>query len=191
MTTRKEAARRVEKEIENGGVPPHDNQAPSQEQVPLCGKALVNPPIMSDGEISATFLNLTKFMDNQAQVITTQAQAMMTQANREVAPHVNQNSITMASRLRDFSRMNPPMFIGSKVNEYPQEFLDEVFEILYAIGVSSNEKAELVAYQLKDKAQTWYTQLKDNKTLRAGPMSWEAFRRDLLDRFFPRDEREA
>ena len=46
MTNRMEATRRVKKEIKNGGVPPQDNQAPSQEQVPLCGKAMVNPPIM-------------------------------------------------------------------------------------------------------------------------------------------------
>ncbi|KAK4726744.1 hypothetical protein R3W88_031661 [Solanum pinnatisectum] len=31
----------------------------------------------------------------------------------------------MASRLRDFTRMSPPMFFGSKVNEDPQEFLEE------------------------------------------------------------------
>ena len=53
------------------------------------------------------------------------------------------------------------------------------------MGVSSNEKAELVTYQLKDVAQTWYTQWRDNRALRAGPLSWEVFRRDFLDMFFP------
>ena len=54
--------------------------------------------------------------------------------------------------------MNPPTFYGSKVDEDPQEFIDEVYKILYAMGVSSSEKAELDTYQLKDVAQTLYVQ---------------------------------
>ena len=53
--------------------------------------------------------------------------------------------------------MNPSMFFGSKVNEDPQDFLNEVYKILYALGVTSNKNAELVRYQVKDVAQTWYT----------------------------------
>ena len=45
--------------------------------------------------------------------------------------------------------MNPPIFYGSKVEEDPQGFIDEVFKVLDAMGVSSQEKAELDAYQLK------------------------------------------
>ncbi|KAK4737486.1 hypothetical protein R3W88_001183 [Solanum pinnatisectum] len=62
----------------------------------------------------------------------------------------------MASRLRDFTRINPPMFFGSKVNEDPQEFLEE-----------------------------------DNRAIRAGPINWEVFKKAFLDRFFPREKREA
>ncbi|KAK4706354.1 hypothetical protein R3W88_034083 [Solanum pinnatisectum] len=62
----------------------------------------------------------------------------------------------MASRLRDFTRMNPPMFFGSKVNEDPQEFVEE-----------------------------------DNRVIRAGPITWEVFKNAFLDRFFPREKREA
>ena len=97
--------------------------------------------------------------------MATEDQAMMAQANREVTPHVNQNASTMGSHLRDFTRMNPLMFFGYKVNEDPKDFLDEVYKILYAMGQSSNEKA-------KDVAQTWYTQWKDNRALRKGPIRW-------------------
>ena len=49
----------------------------------------------------------------------TSAQAMMAQENREVVPRRHQQVTTMASRLRDFTQMNPPTFYGSKVEEDP------------------------------------------------------------------------
>ena len=52
--------------------------------------------------------------------------------------------------------MNRPSFYGSKVEEDPQEFIDEIYKILYAMGLSISEKAELATYQLKDVAQAWY-----------------------------------
>nr|ABI34333.1 Gag-pol polyprotein, putative [Solanum demissum] len=56
-------------------------------------------------------------------------------------------------RVRYFSRMNPPKFHGSKVEEDPQRFINEVYNVLAIMGVSSEEKVELAAYQLKDVAQ--------------------------------------
>ena len=58
----------------------------------------------------------------------------------------------MTDRLRDFTRMNPHIFTGSKNPEVPPEFLDEVYKILVAMGDIYTEKAELASYQLKDVA---------------------------------------
>ena len=41
----------------------------------------------------------------------------------------------------------------SKVEEDPQEFIDETYKILYAMGLSTIEKADLATYQLNDVAQ--------------------------------------
>ena len=60
-----------------------------------------------------------------------------------------------------------------------------MYKILYAMEVSSNEKAKLVAYHHKDVAQTLYNQWRENKDI-----SWEVFRRTFLDSLFPRDKRE-
>ena len=46
--------------------------------------------------------------------------------------------------------------------------------------MSSNVKDKIVAYQLKDVAQTSYIQWKDNRSFRAGTISWEVFRRSFL-----------
>ncbi|WMV59236.1 hypothetical protein MTR67_052621 [Solanum verrucosum] len=75
------------------------------------------------------------------------AQAMMTQDNREFVVPVNQNLGTMATRVRDFTSMNPPKFQSSKVEKNPQQFIDEVLMIM---GVRLVEKEELAAYQLKN-----------------------------------------
>ena len=57
-------------------------------------------------------------------------------------------------RLRDLTRISPPIFFGLKSDEDPKDLLDEVYKILYAMGVTSIGKAKLAAYQLKDVAQT-------------------------------------
>lgn len=49
--------------------------------------------------------------------------------------------------------MNPPEFHGSKAEEDPQEFIDEVYKVLSIIGINLEEKEKLVAYQLKGVAQ--------------------------------------
>ena len=74
---------------------------------------------------------------------------MTTQANLSMETRVNVVESTMTSGLRDFVRMNPPIFLGSKVGEDSQEFLDGVYKVLSAMGVTSREDAELDSYQLR------------------------------------------
>ena len=69
-------------------------------------------------------------------------------ANMNMMPIVLEG--TMTSRLRDFERMNRPIFMVSKVNEYTKEFLDGVYNVLSAMRVTSREKVELASYQLRD-----------------------------------------
>ena len=52
------------------------------------------------------------------------ARAVTTQINFSLEPRVNVVESTMTSRLRYLFRMNPPIFLGSKVGEYDQEFLN-------------------------------------------------------------------
>ena len=61
---------------------------------------------MTDGEIGADFLTLAQAMTCQANAVTSQVQAKKTQVNREVGPRVPKHANTVASYLRDFTRMN-------------------------------------------------------------------------------------
>ena len=81
--------------------------------------------------------------------------------------------------------MNPLMFFGSKVNEDPQDFSDEINKIVHAMGVTSNQEVDLVTYQLKDVTLLWYTEWRHSRAIKAGSVSWEVFRKGFLDRFFP------
>ena len=87
--------------------------------------------------------------------ITTHDQDITTQATKEGAPWENPHVSSMGSRLRDFTKINSPVYYGSKTYEDPQEFVYEVHNIFCAMGVDEDAKAELSAYQLKDLAQVW------------------------------------
>ena len=66
--------------------------------------------------------------------------------NRDIGPRVSAMKSTITSILRYFVRMNPLILFGSKVGEDPQSFLDEVYKIEHAMGVTSRKKAQLSLY---------------------------------------------
>ena len=117
-------------------------------------------------------------------------QVLATQVAREGRVQVNPNSNTTTSRIRDFTRMNPPTFLCSKVEEELKGFIDEVFKVLDVVGVSSLEKSELAAYQLKDVVQVWYKQWKDERLVIESRITWGDFKKAFLDRLFLMELRE-
>ena len=78
--------------------------------------------------------NLRESLFQMAQSITTQAQAIMTQDNREVVPRDNQHASTLASCLRDITKMIPHIFLGSNIDEDPKNFLDDFDKIFFSMG---------------------------------------------------------
>ena len=68
-----------------------------------------------------------------------------------------------AARIRDFTRMNPPTFLGSKADKNPQEFLEQVHKVTDFMGVTTVESDELAAYQLQDVSHTWFKQWKSER----------------------------
>ena len=53
--------------------------------------------------------------------------------------------------------MNNPIFLFSMVGEDPQDFIDGVYKVLSAMGVTSMEEVELASSKMKYAKQVWYT----------------------------------
>ena len=98
---------------------------------------------------------------------------LATEVTRDARVKANPNANTTTLRIRDFTMMITPIFFGSKVEEDPQGFIDELFKVLDSMERSSKEKVELAAYQLKDVAQVWYEQWKDERPVVEGRITWE------------------
>ena len=58
------------------------------------------------------------------------------------------------------------------------------------MGLSISEKVELATYQLKDVFQAWYVQQRYNRTLWGDAVTWEVFKKALLEQFCRRYKRE-
>ncbi|TMX00266.1 hypothetical protein EJD97_001111, partial [Solanum chilense] len=102
MNTRKNVGTRVGKATARG-----NKDTP---QAPAAGvKVLVSPAVLTDGEARASLVQL-------AQAIIAEAKVITTHDTREGASKENPHASTMASRLRDFTTMNPPVYFGSKTN---------------------------------------------------------------------------
>ena len=70
----------------------------------------INPTRLTDGEMSRTFVEM-------AQAITLQALAMTAHVEQQGVPRENPPYRTMPSRLSGFTKVNPPVYAGSKIVE--------------------------------------------------------------------------
>ncbi|TMX02854.1 hypothetical protein EJD97_019545 [Solanum chilense] len=110
-------ARRAEEENLNEAVPPQD---PKNPQLPIEEGAMSNVAIRAN--------------------IHTLNQGLATQVARDSMVHVNPNARSSVSRIWDFTRMNPPTFFGSKVEEDQQGFVVEVLKVIDAMGCSFKKR---------------------------------------------------
>lgn len=110
---------------------------PLEPQVPPMPQAAFIEGDMTNAELGANLMNLIQLMTTQAHVVNNH---FVAQANKEGVPQPNAS--TPVSTIRDFMRMNPPTFHGTKVDEDPQGFIDKVFKVVDAMGVTPREKAK-------------------------------------------------
>ena len=124
------------------------------------------PPVPQKPQVPIEKVSMSNFEMRVA--IHNLTHVFSTQVGRDATVQLNLNSSTTSSRIRDFTRMNPSTFFVSKIEDDLQGLIDEVFKVVDAMGMISQEKAQLAAYQLKDVAQVWYEQWKDDRPVREG-----------------------
>lgn len=92
-------------------------------KAPALGAAmLVNPARLNDSEVRTALLMMS-------QAITVQAKSMTAHANWKDVQQENPSTHSKADILQDLTRMNPPIYIGSKTSEHPLNNIDYVQKI--------------------------------------------------------------
>ena len=119
MNTRRNVAQRLEEEIANAGAPSYSDQVPPLEKDANMEHAMVNPPPLMDENIRTSLLQMAQAITTKAQAATAQSQAMPAQANRVAVLSPHQKVTTMASRLRDFTRKNPLLYMSLRLMKTP------------------------------------------------------------------------
>ena len=59
--------------------------------------------------------------------------------------------------------MNPPRFTGSSTIEDPGNLIEELKKVFEVMHVADIERVELVSYQLKGVARTWFDLWKEGR----------------------------
>ena len=71
--------------------------------------------------------------------------------------------------------LNPLEIFGSKPDEDPQGFIDEMLRTLRIIHVSNTKSIELTSYRLRDVAVLWYNNWISSRKENAHPPVWQEF----------------
>ena len=99
-------------------------------------------------------------------------QHLVVQANRDMLGLENTIGGMGAYKVIEFLRMNPPELYFSKVEEYQNTLVEEVYNVLAIMGMFSIRKDEISTYQLKGVSQISYEQRKDRCQIGAGLIKW-------------------
>ncbi|XP_059290037.1 uncharacterized protein LOC132043575 [Lycium ferocissimum] len=116
-----------------------EETVPTQTAAPTA--PTVTPPTDTDGDVRNAINMLTQLVAAQAQ----------RQESGSSSGHNGESS-----RTKDFLRMNPPVFTGTKKDEDPQDYIDALQKIFRIMAVTETEAATFGAHQLQSIANTWY-----------------------------------
>lgn len=117
-------------------------------------------------------------------------QVLTTVVARDTKVEVNLNTSTTALSIRDITTMIPILSMVLRRRRTHKGSVMKTSKFFDAMGVSSQEKAELDAYQLKDVAQVWFKKWKDERSAREDQINWGSLKKVIHDRFFPLELRE-
>lgn len=133
----------------------------------------IPPPRASDPDLKGAIQLFT-------QLNVAQAQRQYVCVNVPVA---TQGGIA-ESRIKDFRRMSPPEFTGSKLAEDPQQFIDEAYRICKVMQVSDTDAVDMAAHRLKDVVVDWYDTWVASRGQKAPPSGLDRICKSLHGSFY-------
>jgi hypothetical protein len=120
-----------------------------------------------------------------ANAMTAVAQAL----NNALQGQQNQNGGADEQRLDRFMRNNPPTFKGRYDPEGAQVWLQGIERIFRAMVTTDEQKVRLATHMLAEEAEYWWTNTRQRMEAVGAGITWEVFRREFLDKYFPADVR--
>ncbi|XP_016581677.2 uncharacterized protein LOC107879065 [Capsicum annuum] len=115
------------------------------------------------------------------------AQLVASQAERGTTSVI----LVEAVMLGQFMMVGPSSFMGVKVEEDPQGFLDEMEKIFLLMRATKMGSVNFAPYQLKEVAYLWYEEWNRDKGDIKEDGLLEAFSDTFMDWIFPKELREA
>ena len=153
--TKRRAEREPPMNVEEG-----ESQNESSPNVEEQGGASVPipPPVASGQQVTEAMHLLTQLVAAQAQ-----------RQNAGLSDH------SASTRACDFMTLNPLEFFGSKSDEDPQGFIDEMLRTLKIIHASETESVKVASYRLRDMAVLWSNNWIALRQKNAPPPVWQEF----------------
>jgi hypothetical protein len=137
-------------------------------------------------EIMETMRQMAAAMTQQA---TATAQQAQNQAQRDEQRQQKEAELAIARGLAEFRRHNPTRFEGEHDPDKADLWLQEVEKIFKVLHCTDETKLEYATFLLIGEAENWWSGAKSIMQNNEEELTWEAFRRKFLDKYFPKSAR--
>ncbi|XP_070039535.1 uncharacterized protein [Nicotiana tomentosiformis] len=85
----------------------------------------------------------------------------------------------------DDATLDPPVFTGTNLEEYPQDFIDEMYKTPRVMRATETKAVELASYRLKEVAYSWFELCKESHGEGSPPARWGEFVDAFINHFLP------
>lgn len=105
--------------------------------------------------------------------------------------NTNNQEASTSIKIKDLLRMNPPVFIGSKIDEDLKNFIDKVWKVLKEMDATDTKGVKFSSYQLKNLDHIWCNLWEESNGEDVKSEVQDEFESSFLDHFFPKKLKEA
>ncbi|XP_033509098.2 uncharacterized protein [Nicotiana tomentosiformis] len=109
----------------------------------------------------------------------------------EIPPQSNRQNNSESSRVNEFLKLSPLLFLGTIVDEDTMLWLEGVKKDLRAMKAFDDEAVELAAYKLRDVVSAWFEMWEKERDEDDGPHTLEEFEEAFIANFIPGEDRKA